>query len=166
MSITFEENVAQLEAMMRKAEGGAAAVANAMARYVAEQVALNTLTQNKHAPGAYHKARPGAPPSTASGKLAGAMFHTPASGGLRASAIVGNEDKRARLLEFGGCVLRPTSRKVMHWVDSGGSWYHRVLPMDRDEQPEHPFLGPTTEEAIDEGALREIAIEAGRPYDP
>jgi len=165
VSISFEENVAQLEAMMRKAEGGAAAVANAMAAYIAERVASDTLTLNRHAPGAYHRARPGAPPSTASGRLAAAMFHTPASGELRASAIVGNEDKRARVLEFGGCVLRPTSRKVMHWVDSGGSWYHRVLPMD-GEQPEHPFLGPTTDEAIDDGELRRVAIEAGLPYDP
>jgi phage gpG-like protein len=165
MAITPEQNIVYLEQAFSRIEEGAAAAANAMARYIAEQVALNTLTQNKHAPGAYHKARPGAPPSTASGKLAKAMFHTPASGGLRASAIVGNDDKRARVLEFGGCVLRPTRSKVMHWVDSAGSWYHRVLPMG-GEQPEHPFLGPTVDEAIDNGELTRVAIEAFRPYDP
>ena len=165
MAITPEANVAYLEGVEALARQGAAAAANAMAKYIAERVALDTLTQNRHAPGAYHKARPGAPPSTASGKLAKAMFHTPASGELRASAIVGNDDKRARLLEFGGCVLRPTTKKVMHWVDSGGSWYHRVLPMD-GEFPEHPFLGPTTDEAQDDGELARVAIEAFRRYDP
>ena len=165
MAITPEANVAYLEGVEALARQGAVAAANAMAKYIAERVALDTLTQNKHAPGAYHRARPGAPPSTASGKLAKGMFHTPASGELRASAIVGNEDKRARNLEFGGCVLRPTRAKFMHWVDSGGSWFHRVLPMD-GERHEHPFLGPTTDEAIDDGDLRDIAIAAFREYDP
>jgi len=166
MGISVEANIAYLEGVEQVARQGARAAADAMARYIAERVALDTLTQNKHAPGAYHKARPGAPPSTASGKLAKAMFHTPASDGLRATAIVGNDDKRARLLEYGGCVLRPTTKKVMHWIDSGGSWYHRILPMDRDSTPEHPFLGPTTDEAIDDGGLAEAAIEAFRKFDP
>jgi hypothetical protein len=99
----------------------------------------------------------------ASGKLANAMFWNPASQGLRATAVVGNTDKRARLLEFGGCVLKPTSRKVMHWVDSGGSWFHAVLTVD-DEG--HPFIGPTTDEAIDDGELHRVARDAFRDYDP
>jgi hypothetical protein len=165
MAISPEANVAYLEGVEALARQGAVAAANAMAKYIAERVALDTLTQNKHAPGAYHKARPGAPPATASGKLAKAMFHTPASGELRASAIVGNDDKRARVLEFGGCVLRPTRGRFMHWTDSGGSWYHRVLPMD-GERHEHPFLGPTTDEATDDGELQRIAIEEFRRYDP
>jgi hypothetical protein len=32
--------------------------------------------------------------------------------------------------------------------------------------PEHPFLGPTTDDAIDDGELRRVAIEAFREYDP
>ena len=59
MGITPEANVAYLEGVEALARQGAVAAANAMAKYVAEQVALNTLTRNKHAPGAYHKARPG-----------------------------------------------------------------------------------------------------------
>ena len=163
MAITPEANVAYLEAVLAKARLGAPAVANAMAQYIAERVAQDTLTRNRHAPGAYHKARPGAPPSMASGKLANAMFWTPASKGLRATAFVGNSDKRARLLEFGGCVLRPTSRKVMHWIDSGGSWFHAVLTVD-DEG--HPFIKPTTDEAIDDGELSRVARDAFREYDP
>jgi hypothetical protein len=169
MPISFEENVAQLEAYMANARNGAAAVANAMARYIAERAAQDTLTRNKHAPGAYHRARPGAPPSYASGTLANAMFWTPASGDLRATAMVGNSEKRARVFEFGGkgCVLKPTDGTHLGWKDTGrkdnpsGIWRHRQV-----EQPEHPFLGPTTDEAIDDGELRRVAIEAGRPYDP
>lgn len=163
MAITPEANVAYLEAVLAKAKLGAQATANAMARYIAERAAADTLTRNRHAPGAYHKARPGAPPSMASGSLAKAMFWTQASGGLRATAIVGNDDKRARVLEFGGCVLQPRSRKVMHWTDSGGSWFHSVLTTERDQ---HPFVGPTTDEATDDGSLLAAAIEAFREYDP
>jgi hypothetical protein len=164
--VTPEENVAYLEAILARARLGAAAAATAMAKYIADRVATDTLTQNKHSPGAYHKARPGAPPASASGSLAKGMYYTPASGELRASAYVGNAARHARLLEFGGCVLRPTTRKVMHWTDSAGSWYHAALPMDRGDQPEHPFLEPTTDEAIDDGELQRVAVDAFREYDP
>ena len=163
MGITPQENVAYLEAVLAKAKMGAPAAANAMAKYIAERTATDTLTRNRHAPGAYHKARPGAPPSSASGQLANAMFWNQASEGLRATAVVGNNDKKARVLEFGGCVLQPRSRKVMHWVDSGGSWFHSVLTTERQQ---HPFLGPTTDEAIDDGSLHRVARDAFREYDP
>lgn len=158
--MTPEQNLAYLEAVLAKARLGASAAAAAMARYIAERVQNETL-RPVHAPGAYYKARPGAPPTSASGRLARGMYSTPASGGLRASAYAGNTAEHAKLLEFGGCVLKPTSHKVMHWTDSGGSWFHAQLPA-----PAHPFLGPTTEDAIDDGELRRVAIDAFREYDP
>jgi hypothetical protein len=162
VAITPEENLALLIQIEARARLGAAAVAAAMAAYIAERVRSETLTRNSHAPGAYYKARPRAPPSSASGRLAKGMYSTtPASGGLRATAIAGNDAEHAKLLEFGGCVLRPTGGKVMHWTDSGGSWFHAVLP-----GKEHPFLGPTTEEAIDDGELHRVAVDAFREYDP
>ena len=136
-----------------------------MARYIAERVVNDTLQRMTHAPGAYYKARPGAPPATASGSLAKGMYWTPASGVLRATAYVGNSARHAKLLEFGGCVLKPTSGKVMHWTDTGGSWYHARLPAT-GEFPAHPFLAPTVQEAIDDGSLTAVAIAAFRPYDP
>jgi hypothetical protein len=159
--VTPEQNLVLLMQIEARARLGAAAAANAMARYIAERTADDTLRRNTHAPGAYHKAKPGAPPSYASGSLARGMYWRPASGGLRAGAYAGNAARHAKLLEFGGCVLKPTSGKVMHWRDSGGSWYHATLPA-----PAHPFLGPTTEEAIDDGSLRQVAIDAFREYDP
>ena len=161
MAITPEENLALLIQIEARARLGAAAAAAAMAKYIAERVANETLTRNSHAPGAYYKARPGAPPSSASGRLAKGMYYRPASGGLVATAIAGNDAEHAKLLEFGGCVLKPTSGKVMHWTDSGGSWFHAILP-----GKEHPFLGPTTEEATDDGELHQVAIDAFREYDP
>ncbi|HLI39590.1 MAG TPA: hypothetical protein VKV80_19950 [Streptosporangiaceae bacterium] len=165
MSVTPEENIRQWLQVEARARLGAAAAAEAMARYIAERTARDTLQRNRHAPGAYHKAAPGAPPASASGSLARGMYSTPASGGLRASAYAGNRAEHARLLEFGGCVLTPKSGKVMHWTDSAGSWYHRRLPA-RGEYPEHPFLGPTTDEAIGDGELRRVAADAFREYDP
>ena len=167
MAITPEANLAyliEIEAMARK---GAAAAATAMARYIADRVVTDTLTQNTHAPGAYHKARPGAPPATASGSLAKGMYWTPASGELRASAYVGNTARHAKLMEFGGCVLQPTDGKTMKWKDTGRAthWHHARLPVE-GEFPAHPFLEPTTDEAMDDGELRQIAIDAFREFDP
>jgi hypothetical protein len=159
--MTPEENLALLLQIEARARLGAAAAADAMAKYIAERTADDTLRRNVHAPGAYYKARPGAPPSYASGSLARGMYWRSASRGLRASAYAGNNARHAKLLEFGGCVLRPTSGKVMHWTDSGGSWYHAQLPA-----PAHPFLEPTVQEAIDDGSLRQAAIDAFRAYDP
>ena len=161
MSYTPEDNLAYWLQIEERARLGAQAAAEAMARYIAERTADDTLRRTHHAPGAYHKAAPGAPPAYASGTLARSMYWTPASGGLRATAYAGNSARHAKLLEFGGCVLRPTSGKVMHWTDTGGSWYHAVLPV-----PAHPYLAPTTDEAIDDGTLRQVAIDAFRPYDP
>ena len=163
--MTMDEYIAWLEAAIAKMELGAPAMANAMAEYIADRVASDTLRRTTHAPGAYFKSRPGAPPASASGNLARSMFTTPASAGLRSTAQVGNNAKYAKLLEHGGCVLQPTSRKVMHWTDSGGSWYHARLPAT-GETPAHPFLQPTVEEAIADGSLTRVALEAFLPYDP
>jgi len=165
--VTLDEYIAWLEAAIDKMEYGAAAMADAMALYLAERVANDTLRRTHHAPGAYYKAAPGAPPAYASGNLARSMFTTPSgtSRGSRATAWVGNNAKYAKLMEHGGCVLQPTSGKVMHWTDTGGSWYHSRLPAT-GEFPAHPFLEPTVQEAIDDGSLTRVAIDAFRPYDP
>lgn len=163
--MTPEQYLAWLDAVEAKERQGAAAAAEAMARHIADRIRNDTLRRRRHAPGQYYKAKPGEPPSYSSGKLADSIYSTPAEpsqGGLLASAYVGSMDKRAKLFEFGGCVLRPTSRSVMHWVDSGGSWYHAELRVD----VAHPFLRPAVEEAIDDGSLRQAAIDAFRPYDP
>ena len=167
MAMTLDEYIAWLERAIERMELGAPAMANAMAEYLADRVANDTLRRTHHAPGAYHRAAPGAPPAYASGNLARSMFTTPApaSRGVRATAMVGNNARYAKLMEHGGCVLQPTSRKVMHWTDSGGSWYHARLPVS-GEFPAHPFLEPTVQEAIDDGELTRVAIDAFRPYDP
>jgi hypothetical protein len=161
--VTLPEYIAWLERAIDRMELGAPAMANAMARYLAERTADDTLRQNTHAPGAYYRARAGAPPAYVSGSLAKGMFVTeaPASAGVRATAIVGNEARHARLLEFGGCVLQPTHGEVMSWSDTGGAWRHRALPA-----PAHPFLRPTAEDAAGDGSLTQVAIDAFRPYDP
>ena len=164
--MTLEEYIRWLERAIERMELGAPAMANAMARYLAERTADDTLRQNTHAPGAYYRARAGAPPAYVSGTLARSMFVTPAaaSRGVRATAIVGNSAKHARLLEFGGCVLRPTHGETMTWKDTGreAPWRHAYLP----EFPAHPYLRPTVQDAIDDGSLTRVAIDAFRPYDP
>lgn len=162
-----EEYLDWLDRAIERMELGAAAMANAMAEYLADRTANDTLRRNTHAPGAYYKARPGSPPAYVSGTLSKSMFTTPsaASRGVRATAWVGNSARQAKLMEYGGCVLKPTSGSAMHWTDSKGSWYHARLPLT-GEFPAHPFLEPTVQEAIDDGSLTRVAIDAFRPYDP
>jgi hypothetical protein len=52
----------------------------------------------------------------------------------------------------------------MKWKDTGRAtpWHHTQLP----EFPAHPFLAPTIQEAIDDGSLRRVFIDAFLPYDP
>ena len=162
--MTPAENVAYLEAIIERAMLGAASAANAMARYIAERTAEDTLTRRKHAPGQYYKAKPEEPPSYSSGALARSMYWTPAtaSRGERATAHVGSSDKRAALFEYGGCVLQPTDKPMLFWRDSGGWWSHKSLRAE----VRHPFLRPTIEDAIDDGELSRVAIDAFREYDP
>jgi hypothetical protein len=162
VAITPEANVAYLEAVLAKAKLGAQAAANAMAAHVADRVANDTLQRRRNPPGTWYKARPGDPPSYGTGTLAKSIYTTPASGGLRSSAFVGSQDKRARLFEFGGCVLKPGGGGLLHWKDSGGWWSHRWLRVDE----KHPFLGPTTEDAVNDGSLQQAARDAFREYDP
>jgi len=165
----LEEYIAWLEAAIARVDYGAAAAANAMAEYIADRVANDMLQRNRHAPGAFYRARPGDPPAYASGSLAKGMYWTPAaaSQGLRATAYVGNSARHASLLEFGGCVLQPSGGKTMKWKDTGRetAWHHKRLPVD-GEFPAHPFLAPTVQEAIDDGELARVAIAAFVPYDP
>jgi hypothetical protein len=162
----FAENAAFWQQVADGIPEGARVAAGAMARYIAQRAANDTLKRTSHAPGEYWEAAPGAPPASASGNLAASMYWTRGAGGSRAWAYVGNSARQAKMLEFGCHPVEPTSRKVMHWVDSGGSWYHAILPADGSDMPEHPFLRPTVEEASDDGGLRRAAIDAFRKYDP
>lgn len=172
MPISMEENLKFWQDIRAGLAAGARASAEAMARYLAERTASDTLQRTSHGVGEYWKAAPGAPPASASGNLAASMYWTRAQGGLRASASFGNSARYAKMLENGCHPVRPTSRRVMHWHDSGnaenpsGEWYHAVLPADGSEMPAHPFLEPTLEEAIDDGELQRVALEAFKDYDP
>ena len=159
--VTFEENARNWDAIVEKAKKGAAPTATAMAKFIAERTANDTLTRSSHGSGAWHRTRPGEPPARATGTLAKGMFYTPAYGdGPVKNAWVGNRECYARALEY-GCVLQPVNDEFVHWKDSGGSWFHEFLRL-----PSHPFLEPTVRESMDDGSLRDAAIEAFRPYDP
>lgn len=164
MSVTPEENARIWADIVKLSEQGAAPTATAMAKYIAERTQRVTLSRTKKPSGAWHRARPGEPPALSSGKLRDAMYWIPASrGGLRAFAYVGNDSDYSRILEF-GCVVSALNRKKLHWKDSGSpikGWFHDVL-----EIPEHPYLSPTTEEAVDDGSLGIVARDEFRKYDP
>jgi hypothetical protein len=136
------------------------AAADAMAEEIVWRTKEITLRQTMHPPGAWHNQQAGQPPAYASGNLARSMFYMPASQGIRTSALVGNKAPYSRILEY-GCAVHIVYKKWLSWTDSGGTWYHKVL-----EIPEHPFLGPTVDDAIDDGSLLEAAIRGFAEYDP
>lgn len=152
---------ARLAATARR---GVAPTATAMAKHIADRAARDTLMRTKKPSGAWHRARPGEPPAMSTGKLADHMYYTPAiSRGLSTFAWVGNSSDYSRILEF-GCVVTALNKKHMHWKDSGSpvkGWFHGAL-----EIPPHPYLSPTTEKAVDDGSLRQAAIDEFRKYDP
>ena len=160
-----EENLLYWLAVEEKARLGAAAAAEAMAAYIAQRIRDDTLRRRRTAPGQYYKAKRGDPPASGTGALADSVYSTPASGGLRASAYAGSTDRRASLFECGGCVLQAPAGSVMKWHDSGGWWSHHTLPL-AGGFPEHPFIGFTTDEAIDDGELARVGEAAFAEYDP
>jgi hypothetical protein len=160
MSVTPEGNVSYLQDVLLLAEKGAQGVATDMARYITWRVKEITLRRSFHSPGEWYEQRPGEPPAYASGNLADSMYFRPAYPGLRTSALVRTDLEYSRILEF-GCVVTPTYYSLMHWKDSGGSWYHDELTVRA-----HPYLGPTTEEAIGDGSLEEVVIESFTHFDP
>jgi hypothetical protein len=160
VTMTPEEHLAWLKEAFSHVREGANVGANAMAKYIRDRARNDTLQRSRHQKGEWYRQRPGEPPARASGALIKAMYFKPASGGIRATALAGNDSDYGRILEF-GCVIVPVNRKFMHWTDSGGSWYHTMLVV-----PAHPYLSTTTNEAIADGSLRQVAIDAFRPYDP
>jgi hypothetical protein len=158
--VTPEEMLIEWAKIIQKARPGAKAAADAMAKYIAWRAAEITLRRTLHPPGAYNQQRSGEPPAYASGTLAKAMFVRSAHEAIRATALVGNKAPYSRITEL-GCVVDATNDTQMHWDDSAGHWYHWQL-----EHPAHPFLAPTTQEAMDDGSLQEVAVEAFIEYDP
>ena len=151
--------LAEWERIIQRAKPGAKAAADAMAKYYVWRVQEITLRRTLHPPGAFHRQRPGEPPAYGSGNLARSMYLRAAYMGVRATALVGNKAPYSRISEF-GCVVSGTDEK-MRWADSAGHWFHWQL-----EHPEHPFMGPTTDEVIEDGSLQEVAVEAFIEYDP
>lgn len=164
MSVTPQENAEMWAKLAEVARRGVAPAATAMAKHVADRAARVTLAKTSKPSGAWHRARPGEPPALSTGNLASHMYYIPASrGGLRSYAWVGNDSDYSRVLEF-GCVVSALNKKKLHWKDSGSpvkGWFHDVL-----EIPAHPYLSPTTQEAADDGTLRDAARDEFRKYDP
>ena len=159
--VSFEENINVWKAVSEGTKGGAAAAATAMAKYIAERTAKDTLARSSHGSGAWHRTRPGEPPARSTGKLAKGMFYQGShTSDTRASAWVGNRVDYSRIMEY-GCTIEPVGGEFLHWKDSGGSWFHNFL-----ESPAHPFLEPTVDESVDDGSLRDHAIEGFEPFDP
>lgn len=148
------------EKIVRRSQYAPKAAADAMAEYIARYAREIKLRETSHPPGAYNRQQPGRPPAYGSGNLARSMYSKPSFSGVRASALTGNKAPYSRILEY-GCTVFPVYKKRMSWSDSGGTWYHEMLDV-----PEHPFMRPSVEEAIDDGSLQEVAIEAFREYDP
>jgi hypothetical protein len=160
VAVSPRDNVTQWRKIAAKSRLGAKPTANAMAEYIAWRAKEITLRRTLHPPGAYNRAKGGESPAYGSGTLARAMYVTRAYDDRLATAYVRNSAPYSRITEF-GCVVSAEGKDKLHWADSAGSWFHTVL-----KHEDHPFLEPTVDESIDDGSLRDEAIDAFIPYDP
>jgi phage gpG-like protein len=151
--VTPEENAAFLAAVRDLAASAAAPVATAMGKTMKDQV-QRELKLTAHPPGVFWKAAEGRPPAFASGNLFAQTFYTPAAGEVRATSLVGNTAIYASIQEFGGSTW-PSRSAYMHWVNSRGSWYKKLVTI-----PEHPYFRPALEKIISDGSLQAAAMEA------
>lgn len=163
MAISVEENIALLKAIRDEASTAAVPAVGAMAGKFEDDVG-RTLRMTFHAPmpagpphsipfGIFYPAAAGAPPAFATGNLARSMMRTPASGGLVASAMVGNTAVYSAVQEWGS-TLYPNSA-WLHWRNTHGSWFMRSVTV-----PEHPYFRRTLRFDLANGSLTEAAMKA------
>ena len=157
-----EENLAYFEAIKAQVSTAAVPAADGMAKQFDSDVG-RVLRMHFHAPmpagaphkrayGIFYKATSGAPPSFASGDLAASMVRRPASGGIVASALVGNTAVYAAVQEFG--LDTWTSGTGMRWHNDQG-WWKKL----RVKQNEHPYFRKALELDTADGSLSRAAME-------
>ena len=157
-----EENVAFFEAIKAQVSTAAVPAADGMAEAFDKDVG-RTLRMHAHAPmpsgaphkrayGIFYKATPGVPPAYASGDLAASMIRRPASGGIVATAMVGNTAIYSAVQEFG--LDTWASSAYMHWVNDHGPWWKKYV-----HQNEHSFMARTRDWMILDGSLSRAAAD-------
>ena len=162
MSISVGENVALFGAIRDQASTAAVPAVDRMAGRFKDDVG-RTLRMTFHAPtpsgpphkvafGIFYPAVEGAPPSYATGNLAASMMRTPASGGITATAMVGNTAVYAAVQEE-GATLYPNSA-YLHWRNTRGSFFMRSVTVH-----EHSYFGRTMRFDIANGSLTKAAVE-------
>ena len=160
--MTPGENLALFKAIRDQASTAAVPAADGMAEAFDTDVG-RTLRMHAHAPmpsgaphkrayGIFYKATPGVPPAFASGDLAGNMIRRPASGGIVATAMVGNTAIYSAVLEFG--LDTWTSSAYMTWRNNQGWWRKKLV-----HQNEHSFMARTRDWMILDGSLSKSAME-------
>lgn len=153
-------DIASLPAFLRTMQQTAAdpavrAAADAMARGAVRQISDVTLRRLQHPPGLFWRAPRGVAPAYASGRLARSVRATPAvGGGGKAVAWAGAYARYAALQEEGGRTW-PRTSAYMHWVNSRGSWYKKLVKV-----PAHPYFEPTVESMEINGTLSRLAADA------
>lgn len=149
-----EENRAFLRGLKGKVADAAGPIATAMADTFQRRVTTVELKQQFHSPGMFWRQARGHPPAFASGALErsvkrGRTIVT----GVHAEASVGAYARYAAIQEFGGDTWG--NRGMMHWVNTGGSWYMRRVHI-----PEHPYFRPALEAVIRDGSLQRSAVSS------
>jgi hypothetical protein len=156
VAITLEELPGVLKALRDKAAETAPATVMAIADTYQQHLTHVTLRRSFAAPGQFGTpAAPGQPPAWRTGALARSVTSVlGASSGLTARATVAPHTVYSRV-QNQGAVNRPTHARYMHWVNSGGSWYKKVVRI-----PPRPFMEPALRDCIDNGSLVKSAMEA------
>jgi hypothetical protein len=156
VAITLAELVPVLEELRDKAATAAPPTVMAMADTYKDHLTKVTLRRSFAAPGQFGTpAAPGQPPAWRTGALARSVTsRLTGSSGLTATAVVAPHTIYARIQNAGG-VNRAVHARYMHWVNSGGSWYKKVVRI-----PERPYMEPALKDVIADGSLVKAAMEA------
>jgi hypothetical protein len=156
VAIRLEELPAVLEALRDKAATAAPPAVTAIADTYRSHLVRVTLRRYFSTPGQFGTSSPpGQPPAWRTGALARSVTTAVGpSSGMTARATVGPHVIYSRVQDQ-GAVNRPTSRKYMHWVNSGGSWYKKRVKI-----PPRPYLEPALKDCIADGSLTRAAMES------
>jgi len=154
--VTPAELPAYLAAVRAKLqEEGPPKVAYAMARTFHKTVSDETLVRYSHTRGTFTPSPPGEPPAIVGGALKRSLRLYPAirTGPSSAQSKVVPLIKYARIQELGGTVHAQDG--LLHWKTNGKDHYASSVTL-----PPRPYMRPTHRKTIEDGRLRNAAIEA------
>jgi hypothetical protein len=152
--VTLEELAAYLEEVRGRARTSAGPVVKEVADTYRDHLKDVTLRRSFAMPGQFGTpAPPGGPPAWRTGALAASVTSWQGADlGSKAWAWVAPHTIYAATQEYGR-VIRARRFRHMHWTNTGGEWWKKVVRL-----PARPYREPALEDVLADGSLRRHAV--------